>query len=210
MDRFLKIFSRLLLTGLLLFEFLNYFRILNYNLDFTWLGLIITGLYIWLILETTSFFLKKFCGKSMSGWVMIIATIAIYVDALGDILHFYSQFGWWDRIAHLTGGGVAATGLIFYVVWNLCRCRKINIGLFGISFISLASATLLGSMYEIEEYLEDYFTGSHRLGDGLDTAEDLMFNIVGGLVVLSIIVIYLKIKEKRSNTALIKIKGNYK
>jgi len=65
-------------------------------------------------------------------------------------------------------------------------------------------------MYEIEEYLEDYFTGSHRLGDGLDTAEDLMFNIVGGLVVLSIIVIYLKIKEKRSNTALIKIKGNYK
>jgi len=209
MDRFLKIFSRSLLTGLLLFEFLNYFGILKYSLSFTWLGLIITCLLVWLMLEVISFFLKKYCGQSISGWGMMTATIAIYLDSFGDIFHFFNQIWWYDRVAHLVGGGVVA-GLTFNIVWIICRSRKINIGFSVISFISLAITSLLGTMYEAEEYFEDYFFGSSRLGEGPDTADDMILNMIGGLLVILVINIYLQIKKKRSAATLTKIEGNLK
>ena len=201
MDKFLKIFSRLLLGGLLLFELLNYFGILNYTLDFTWLGLIITSLFVWLIVETASFFLKKYYGQSISSWGRLAVIIAIYLDSFGDIFHLFNQIWWYDRMAHLFGGGVAA-GLTFNIIWIICRSRKINIGFLGISFVSLAITSLLGTVYEAEEYFEDYFFGSSRLGEGPDTADDMILNMTGGLIIILVIVIYLKIKKKRSKIIL--------
>lgn len=56
---------------------------------------------------------------------------------------------------------------------------------------NLANAVLVvsffGALYEIEEYLEDFFTASMRLGDGPDTANDIMLNVIGAAVAVVII-----------------------
>ena len=57
----------------------------------------------------------------------------------------------------------------------------------------------LGTIYEIEEYLEDVFFHSNRLGDGYDTANDLLMNNSGAFITL--LIIYLIWHVRRNNTA---------
>jgi len=205
-NKLLRALPRLLLAGLVLFELLNEFGILHYTLDFTWFGLAITSIIAWVVLEFSSYSLKKAClpanglsrrqwqagGKAMNFWAIMTAVAVVYVDALGDILHFYGRFGWYDQLAHFAGGAAVA-GLIFNVVWQLCSCQKIRLGNLGIGFITIASTAFVCALYEIEEYLEDFFTGSHRLGDGPDTANDLMLGILGAITMVVLINIFLKI-----------------
>lgn len=189
MNNFLRTISRILFAGLIFFEFLNQFKILHFQLDFTWFGLVITCFSVWLSLEIISLICKHFCQKPLSGLVMLIAAGGIYIDAFGDILHFYSRFGWYDKLAHLIGGTATAV-VILAIVWSFCQCKKIKVGFFGQSFIVVAGASLLGALYEIEEYLEDYFTGSHRLGDGPDTANDMLMNLIGACAIIVIVMGY--------------------
>lgn len=189
-NKLLRLLPRLLLAGLVLFELLNQFGILHYVLDFTWFGLAVTSIVAWLVLETASYLLKKSCGQAMNFWAIMLAVGVIYVDALGDILHFYSRFGWYDQMAHFVAG-IAIAGLVFNVIWHLCQCKKISMGWLGINFITITITSFISALYEIEEYLEDFFTGSHRLGDGPDTANDLMLAILGTIVIVLIINIFL-------------------
>jgi len=198
-NKLLRALPRLLLAGLILFELLNEFNVLHYTLDFTWFGLAITSIIAWIVLEISSHLLKKSCGELMNFWAMMMVVGVIYVDALGDILHFYGRFGWYDQMAHFVGGAAVA-GLIFNIVWCLCSCQKIRLGNLGIGFITIAATAFISTLYEIEEYLEDYFTGSRRLGDGFDTANDLMLGIVGAIIIVLIINIVLSLYSKKSKT----------
>lgn len=189
MNKFLINFSRILLAGLIVFELLNQFKVLNYPLTFTWLGLILTSTITWLLLEIISFYTQKKCGRPISGLSMLTATAVVYLDALGDIFLFYARYGWYDQIAHFIGGA-AVCGIVFSVIKSLVDCQRIKLGLFGQGFFSLMTAAFLGVIYELEEYFEDIFTGSHRLGDGLDTANDLFLDLTGALVILILIIFY--------------------
>ena len=191
----MRTISRLLFGGLVLFELLNQFDLLHFSLDFTWLGLALTSIIAWFFIEGASYLLKKTSGQPMSGLIFLIALIAVYVDALGDILHFYARFSWYDALAHSIGGAAAA-GLIFFIIWTLGQSKKIKIGVLGTGFVSLTTVSFLGGLYEIEEYLEDMFTGSHRLGDGPDTANDLLLNTLGALFIIGLITIYLYKRHK--------------
>ena len=182
----MKYIPRLLIAGLIIFELLNEFGLLHYTLDFTWLGLAITSILAWTIIELSSYLLKKSCGLAMHGWAMMVAVAALYIDALGDILRLYGKLCWYDQIAHLAGGITVAV-LIFNALWQLNKCQKIKFNNWGIGFFTICAAALFGALYEIEEYLEDFFTGSHRLGDGPDTANDLMLNILGAIAIIVII-----------------------
>lgn len=197
MDNFLRQFSRWLFFALIIFELLNQAGILHFTLDFTWFGLAVTGIVIWFIVETTSYFLKKSCGYPLAGWVILATTGAVYLDALGDILRFYGRFGWYDQLAHFLGGAVAAA-LLFVVINSFNRCGKIKLGCIGQAIFSLFAVSFFGVLYELEEYFEDYFTGSHRLGDGPDTANDLFLNLLGALTVIVIITL-INIKRRPSN-----------
>lgn len=188
--------SRILLAGLIIYELLNQFKILNHPLAFTWLGLVLTSSIIWLLLEIVSFYTQKKCGWPISGLAMLTAVAVVYLDALGDIFLLYARYGWYDKAAHFVGGA-AATGIVFSVIRSLVDCRRIKLGFFGMGFFSWMTAGFLGIIYELEEYFEDYFTGSHRLGDGFDTANDLFLNLVGAFVI--IIIISLKLYVSRRN-----------
>lgn len=184
--------SRLLLGILLLFELSNQFGLLHFTLDFTWFGLVITGAVIWLFVEGASYILEKRSGRPIPGIIFLLVLVAVYVDALGDILHFYGRFYWYDEVAHLIGGATAA-GILFFMVWTSLRHK---IKALGISLFSLGISSFLGVLYEIEEYLEDLLTGSHRLGDGPDTASDLLFNTLGALFVIGLMVSYFYRRRK--------------
>jgi len=197
MNKFLINLSRLLLLGLIIFELLNQFKVLNYPLTFTWLGLILTSTIIWLLLEIISFYTQKKCGRPIAGLSMLTATAVVYLDALGDIFLFYARYGFYDQVAHLVGGAAAAA-IVYSIIKSLIDCQRIKLGLFGQGFFSWMTATFLGVIYELEEYFEDIFTGSHRLGDGMDTANDLFLDIVGGLVIIVIVTFYFKLKSRNS------------
>lgn len=194
--KILRNISRVLLAGILIFELLNQAGILNYTLTFTWLGLILTASVIWLFAEIVSSFLKKYCDRALPGWEMAIITGAVYIDALGDILRFYGKFSWYDQLAHFLGG-MAATSVVFSVIYSFVKYKKMALELFGIGFFSVAAASFFGALYEIEEYLEDYYTGSHRLGGGPDTANDLMLNLLGSFLAAIIAIGIIKIIRLR-------------
>ncbi|MBI2583015.1 hypothetical protein HYV98_02040, partial [Candidatus Azambacteria bacterium] len=54
---------RTAIGGLLGFEYLNYLGVLHYTLTFSWLGLLLTGLSMWLLVELASLILKAKIGS---------------------------------------------------------------------------------------------------------------------------------------------------
>ncbi len=198
MSKTLRVISRILLGALIIFELLNEFGFLHFSLHFTWFGLSVTAIVIWAGLEIISYFLKALCSKPLTGWAFLLASFSVYVDALGDILNFYGRFGWYDQIAHFSGG-MSAGAIILYILMALACGNKLKLGNFGLGFFSLMVANFLGVLYEFEEYFEDYFTGSHRLGDGPDTVNDIFLNTLGAFLIISLI-LFFKPKESFSNS----------
>lgn len=198
LDNFLKLLARLAFLSLLIFESLNWFGILHHQLDFTWLGLVITVGVVWVGLEMISWYLRHSTNRGLSGIIYLLAFLMILLDALGDINHLYSRFTWYDQLAHFVGGG-AVGGIIISIYNHLARTGKIVLGKFGRLVSALGVTVLLGVFYELEEYLEDVITGSHRLGDGFDTANDLLLNFLGALLIITIITIF---RKERGNLRL--------
>jgi hypothetical protein len=195
---FLVNLSRLLFAELIAFELANELKILHLPLTFTWLGLILTSGSIWLSLELFSLYSRHNCGQSLSGLAMLAAAVVVYFDALGDIFFFYAKIGRYDQIAHFLGGAASAL-LFFSAIQILSDCRKLSLGVIGVSFFTMTSAVFLGTLYELEEYLEDIFTGSHRLGDAFDTANDLFLDFVGAILIAAICAFYVYRRNRPAN-----------
>ncbi|MBI3963498.1 MAG: hypothetical protein HY341_00710, partial [Candidatus Kerfeldbacteria bacterium] len=49
--------------------------------------------------------------------------------------------------------------------------------------IVVALAMLVASAYEISEYIGDLLFATHRIGDRYDTVSDLLYNLMGSLLV---------------------------
>lgn len=172
------------MAALFLFELLGADNFYQAKIVFTWFGLLITSMVVWLMVEGASFYLSKKTGQPLSGWAMLVAVGALYLDALGDIFGFYNwnfQGLWYDQIAHFWGG-LAAGAVVFSVMSALIRAGIMKMNRTALFILTVALTGLLGQFYEIEEYLEDYFRGSNRLGDGVDTANDMLLNIIGSTV----------------------------
>ncbi len=200
MGGFFRQLSRVLLAGLLLFEFLNLTGLIRFGLTFTWLGLLLTCLFIWLMLEVASYLFKRNRIGQFPGLAFLAATVVIYIDALGDIFKLYGQFDCYDRIAHLAGGGAAAA-VVFAIIFALNRSGRIALPRIGQLLFAFFAAAFLGIVYELEEYFEDLLTGSGRLGDGFDTANDLLFDLTGALIVLLAILGYFYLKREKPPSA---------
>jgi len=178
---------RLGFAGWIAFELLNYVEILHFTLDFTWLGLVLTSGFVWVVMEIVSAQLKKTTGKGLPWYVFCIALIGISWDALGDVSHWYSKFDWYDHVGHGVGGAMA-TLVFFFVFYRMHQAGKIKVGPKLLGFMAFCGGTFLGVLYELEEYLEDVITGGNRLGSGVDTANDMMWNAIGAVAVVLVAV----------------------
>lgn len=195
-------FVRLLFGGLIIFEILNFLKILQFNTQFTWLGLVLTSIFCLALLEISAYRYKKKRGHYLHWSVWLIITIALGLDAAGDFFHLYGKIVWWDQVVHYSV--CAVINFLLFAVINAFWIDKFKFSLLFKSgrlklalFLSTASTVSLGALYEVEEYLEDVFFKTNRLGPGADTANDLTMNILGALTTVAIVYAYYLITHKR-------------
>jgi len=179
--------GRILIGALILFEALNLARVLNFTLEFSWLGLLATSIGILLVLEIL------YALFPLPALPYLLASLSHGLDVLGDVGRLYSKLPFYDQLMHLLGGAVVMVTAL--AIFSTLR-QKIYLPLFLILFLSLSFVALFGSLYEIEEYLEDRFYHERRvrLGDGPDTADDLLWNLIGGLGVGAV---YWKVRKNK-------------
>lgn len=172
------IFARILTLALILFEALNLIGILHFTLDFAWTGLLITSIGVMVLVELVYWKLRRI-GTNIPAYPYLLASLGLWIDALGDVAHWYGRFNWYDQTAHFIGGAI-----VMAIAIEITRSYLKDIRSWRVIFlIALFSVSFFGSVYEIEEYLEDkYFHGRQvRLGDGPDTVNDILLNILGGV-----------------------------
>ena len=195
-------FARLLFVGLIVFEILNFLKILQFNTQFTWLGLVITSIFTLTLLEITAYKYKQKKGHYLHWSIWIIITTALGLDAAGDFFHLYGKISWWDQAVHYSVSAIMVFTLfaIINAFWIdkfkyslLLKEGKLKLSL----FLAATSAISLGALYEVEEYLEDIFFHTNRLGPGTDTANDITLNILGAITTVVIVSVYYLITRKR-------------
>ena len=195
-------FARLLFAGLIIFEILNFLKILQFNTQFTWLGLVITSIFILALLEITAYKYRQKKGHYLHWSIWIIVTTALSLDAAGDFFHLYHKLCWWDQTVHYSVSAIMAFTLfaVINAFWIdkfkyslLLKEGRLKLAL----FLATASTVSMGALYEVEEYLEDIFFHTNRLGPGTDTANDLSLNILGAITTVIIVSVYYAITRKR-------------
>ena len=162
---------RIPLGSLAIVELLSAFDVIALQPVFTDIGLLMITVIVWLILELT----RKLVLPTTT---IILGVVNTYLDALGDYLHWYDTVPYYDMYLHLLG-----TGAVTAFLWFVLRTWKPTITTIVISLLATTGSICAGVLYEIEEYLEDVITGSHRLGDGPDTASDLLMNTLGAVII---------------------------
>ena len=168
-----------LFGGVIFFEVLVWLELIPLTATFTILGLIVTQAAAWILLEIVQTRLQR----PYAWWIMALIVLSMTLDMTGDLFHWYDRFFWYDAVLHFFGSSVAALW-----VWNIATIvyhqraphKLIMLATFGLG-------VAMGVSYELEEYLEDYFTGSHRLGDAFDTGHDLLLNALGVAVAVGLI-----------------------
>ena len=186
-----------LLAGLLIFELLNFLGILHFEVGFTWAGLIITILLIFIGLQIIVHYTEVNFGISISNRIWLIVLIGIYLDAIADIFNLYDRFIWFDQAVHFNAGILIAL-ILFWFIGRIESTKKIELPRWLKNLFIFSATLTCGVLYEIEEYLEDVFTGSNRLGDGFDTANDMFMAMMGCLLTLLIIEIITRNKLNKN------------
>ncbi len=171
---------RLPLGGMVVVAVLGVFDVIPVQPVYTDLGLILTVTGVWLILEIAK--------RHLVVWAALPSVMSVGLDMAGDYLHWYVQFSWYDAMLHAVGGAAAAIGLGSIINHRFGKTVPAKFR-YWLIFTGVVAASVF---YELEEYLEDYFTGSNRLGDGFDTANDLLMNSGGAALAVGLIIIVSK------------------
>ncbi len=188
----LTLLWRVPLAVLLVVEILSATIITDVQPSFTIFGLILQSTVTWLAFEIMYWYIRKH-KKKLFWWIPVSIVIPVYLDAIGDYLFWYDQFRYYDAVLHFI-----VPAVITSVLANIIPQFRPNILKQSLWPFMIASLVIvIGVVYEIEEYLEDLIFGSNRLGDGFDTANDLLMDVLGALLPAVIIYIYTRIKRAK-------------
>lgn len=192
-------FVRIAFASLACFELANLFGFLHFEIEFSWFGLALTSLAIWITLEFVLYYYKKKYNYTIPSFVFLFPLGNVMIDAFGDIFKWYGGFSWYDQMAHFLGGASVA-GVIFFIVCAVLKRRRVDFKKYLIGSYAFFAACFLGTIYELEEYAETLFLGNNRLGDRLDTPNDIFFNTIGALTGVLIAYLYVKFTDTLSKT----------
>jgi len=105
---------------------------------------------------------------------------------LGEVSDFYERIWWWDLALH--GVSALTVGLIgFLGIYVFYMTRRIQVAAGWIATITFAIAVSVGTLWEVFEFLMDWYFGFNMQKSGLvDTMTDLLINIVGAAVAAAI------------------------
>lgn len=168
--------------ALLCFEIANKLGVLHATVFYTWLGLIVTLLVVWFGLEALEHAFRKYLKHDLhwSIWPLTFALVA--VDAAGDIFGWYGRWEWYDRILHFTTPVIMMVVLL-RLLPHVTAARDWRLP-YSLQLICAHGIVVtIGTLYEVEEYLEDLLFHTNRFGDAMDTGNDLFLNFCGASVV---------------------------
>lgn len=168
---------------LLSLEVLNAIGILHFGLTYTWSGLVVTGALVFFGIEFVQSVVFRRTETHLHWSVWGLAFASVFIDAFGDMMHLYTDIGSYDKVAHAIGGAVTAL-VLFQMVSALARAYRHTLSPRIRILLAYTLAISFGAYYEMEEYLEDALTGSHRSGGSGDTALDICMDILGATLVL--------------------------
>lgn len=160
--------------------------------DFTWLGLVVTALFVWGVME---FF-------RISAPVMAVALGATVFDGISALFEMYSRVETWDLWVHALGGAIIAIASLELILRALdkghvaAQSRRS----FIIGAVYLFTVTI-GFLYEFWEYLVDKIQYGYpkSLVSAYDSIEDQIFNILGATLVLIVYHFWQVRKKRRRN-----------
>lgn len=190
---------RVVFGSLTCFELGNLAGFFHFEIDFSWLGLSLTALVVWMGLEFVLFFVKKRFNYTIPAFIFLIPLANILIDFFGDFCKLYSRIVWYDQMAHFIGGASAA-GVIFFIVCAVLKRRRVDFKKYLIASYAFFAACFLGNLYELEEYAESLFLGNNRLGDRFDTPNDIFFNACGALIGVLLVYFYVRLTDTMSKT----------
>lgn len=175
--------------GLFFFELANLLGILTFNVEYTWRGRVISTAFVFCVATFLDWILQKYARIRLHGMVWFAVITLILIDFSGDVSSLYARWRWYDQVAHFLGGPILV-GTFFCVYEDLAPILKWNHPRYVTLGMAYGTSVVLAVLYEMEEYIEDIIFHSQRLGDGPDTANDLLMNLVGGLVTVVGISLY--------------------
>ncbi len=187
--------ARIILIWLISLEIMGGLQIIPLQTEFTWKGLLLQSVVALIGLEILERVVQKNKLDLSVGILGLFLTGQIVIDAFGDMFHWYGRFSGYDQLLHFTGGFVFAlitTGFVrAYFKKKRTRLLKREVAFFGLSVAALGTI-----LYEAEEYLEDVLTGSQRLGNGFDTADDLLLGVIGAALAAAMVVALPKLTQR--------------
>ena len=101
---------------------------------------------------------------------------------LGEVRDFYERIWWWDLALH--GLSAMLMGFIgFLTVYVFHMTHRLNVKPFHVAAFTFGFAVTIGTLWEIFEFLMDWYVGTNMQKSGLvDTMTDLIINAIGALV----------------------------
>ena len=113
----------------------------------------------------------------------LVTCVFLYASfALGEVRDFYEKVWWWDLALH--GLSALTIGIIgFLIIYVFYMTNRIHVAAGWIATISFALAVAVGTLWEIFEFLMDWFFGINMQKSGLvDTMTDLLINAIGAAI----------------------------
>jgi hypothetical protein len=122
-------------------------------------------------------------------FILIFVLFIFSAQYLGEIIRFYDKFWWWDLLLHgFSGGYFVVVG--FYLRKNVIKASS-TITLKRFTFFtvcwSFSFSMLIGTLWEIFEFVGDYLLKTSMTGGSLnDTMTDLIIKAIGCLITSTI------------------------
>ncbi|WP_332448550.1 hypothetical protein [Methanoculleus sp.] len=115
--------------------------------------------------------------------VNLLIAFLLYLHVAGEIQGYYLlYYPYYDKIAHLIAG-ITVSILAFVIVLLLDRFSRLNLSRWMIVGFIIIAAMAMEGFWEIYEWLFDTFLGTN-LQHGLDdTMLDMIFVLIGSIIV---------------------------
>ncbi len=122
----------------------------------------------------------------------LLITLALFLHTfLGEWLMFYERLWLWDKILHVYGSAVISM-LAFMIVYTLHYTKKLRLTIPFVGFFTVIFAMAVGALWEIIEFTVDNLFDKTTQKGLDDTMWDLINDLIGGMVVAVLGMLYVR------------------
>lgn len=183
------ILIRTIFLSLISFDFLNSIKVFHFPLEIPWPVLFLTSLFGWFLWE--KFYKKRFDFPLIMGSFFVFHLSA---DTLGNVLHFYKKFNWYDKLTHFSGGATLGIFSIL-ILTHLNKKNQWRLGSKALIIFAVSLSLLFGVFWEFWEYFAYSVLNYKSVITGLtDTVHDLLFDFLGTTFAVLVLAVILKKK----------------